>query len=384
MPQIVNCPDCGRNLSVPDHLLGRNVKCPGCGRKFLAEDADDRSRSGRGGAFAPRHDDPPPRDYDDRPRPPRRRDDEEYDDRDHPERRRDAPEPSRGEVRQGWERVRTGVHLVIIGMWVGVGGAAALLGGYLMLLLFGAVSMASIVSGFSPNTPPTQAQANAAMNQAAGTACAVGLGLVLIWGLVILVFLAFEALRITGYGFCMGIAPTRKTQMLKGLAIAVFCLGLANLLLPTASCGGTYLMLRAEGGCLWFGGWGLGGLLVLAEFICFLLFLRGVALALRKDGLAQNLLVYTIVTPIYSLLVFALPVIVAFGVFGAFFGAAAASTGPGAPNVASRAADAGAALFIGGVTCTGVVFLIGLGLTIWFMMMLHQVRGVIDRRLDRN
>lgn len=52
--------------------------------------------------------------------------------------------------------------------------------------------------------------------------------------------------------------------------------------------------------------------------------------------------------------------------------------------MASRAADAGAVLFIGGVTCTGVVFLIGLGLTIWFMMMLHQVRGVIDRRLDRN
>ena len=135
------------------------------------------------------------------------------------------------------------------------------------------------------------------------------LGLILIWGLFILVFLAFEALRITGYGFCMGIAPTRKTQMLKGLAIAVFCLGLANLLLPTASCGGTWLMFRAEGWGLWFGGWGMGGLLVLAEFICFLLFLRGVAVALRKDALAQNLLIYTIVTPVYSLLVFALPVI---------------------------------------------------------------------------
>ncbi len=265
-------------------------------------------------------------------------------------------------------------------MWVGVGGALALLTGYLMLLLFGAVSMASIFGSFNANTGPTQAQASDAM----GTACAVGLFFVLIWGLFILVFLAFEALRITGYGFCMGIAPTRKMQMLKGLAIAVFCLGLANLLLPTASCGGSYLMLRTEGGCLLFGGWGVGGLLVLAEFICFLLFLRGVAVALRKDGLAQNLLIYTIVAPLYSLLVFALPVIAALGVFGAFFGAAAAASGPGAPNAVNRAADAGVALFIGGVTCTGVVFLIGLGLTVWFMMTLHQVRGAIDGWLHRN
>lgn len=37
MPSMVNCPQCSRQLRVPDNLLGQAVKCPSCGVQFTAE-----------------------------------------------------------------------------------------------------------------------------------------------------------------------------------------------------------------------------------------------------------------------------------------------------------------------------------------------------------
>jgi predicted Zn finger-like uncharacterized protein len=37
MPEIVQCPQCVRQLRVPDDLLGKKVKCPTCGSNFVAE-----------------------------------------------------------------------------------------------------------------------------------------------------------------------------------------------------------------------------------------------------------------------------------------------------------------------------------------------------------
>jgi len=36
MPEIVSCPQCQRQLRVPDELLGQSVKCPSCGVTFAA------------------------------------------------------------------------------------------------------------------------------------------------------------------------------------------------------------------------------------------------------------------------------------------------------------------------------------------------------------
>lgn len=36
MPEIANCPQCQRQLRVPDNLLGQSVKCPSCGTTFQA------------------------------------------------------------------------------------------------------------------------------------------------------------------------------------------------------------------------------------------------------------------------------------------------------------------------------------------------------------
>jgi hypothetical protein len=37
MPEVVNCPHCGKKLRVPDTLLGKRVKCVSCGEAFVAE-----------------------------------------------------------------------------------------------------------------------------------------------------------------------------------------------------------------------------------------------------------------------------------------------------------------------------------------------------------
>jgi hypothetical protein len=54
MPEVVNCPHCGKKLRVPDTLLGKRVKCVSCGEAFVAEtgaaeepdDAPPRSKAG--------------------------------------------------------------------------------------------------------------------------------------------------------------------------------------------------------------------------------------------------------------------------------------------------------------------------------------------------
>lgn len=36
MPTLVNCPECRRELRVPDYLRGKEVECPTCGARFVA------------------------------------------------------------------------------------------------------------------------------------------------------------------------------------------------------------------------------------------------------------------------------------------------------------------------------------------------------------
>jgi predicted Zn finger-like uncharacterized protein len=76
MPEIIACPQCGRQLSVQDSLLGQQVKCPACQTTFTAEVA------------------PPPRPPREEVQPEapreRRRDEDEYEERRRP--RRDVDE----------------------------------------------------------------------------------------------------------------------------------------------------------------------------------------------------------------------------------------------------------------------------------------------------
>ena len=164
--------------------------------------------------------------------------------------------------------------------------------------------MATIFGGFSANSPPTQQQASQAVGQAVGTGFALMIGFIMLWGVLILCGLAFVALRITGLGFCMGVPSTRKSEGLKGLAIAAFCLAIAALVFPLTFLGVDLALVNTTiGGCAWIVGQLLSWTIGLGEFICFLLFLRGVAFSLRKSGLAQNLLIYMVVVGVFFLIV---------------------------------------------------------------------------------
>lgn len=86
MPEIIACPECGRQLRVTEDLFGQMVKCPSCQATFTAAVPDTPPPRGDGprGAYEVRADEDEPR----RPvgRPRRYADDE--DDLDRPGRRR--------------------------------------------------------------------------------------------------------------------------------------------------------------------------------------------------------------------------------------------------------------------------------------------------------
>lgn len=85
MPHTITCPtsDCGRQLRVPDDLIGKKVKCPSCGSTFVAqgdeappppeeqEEQQEEERPSRRNIT--RDDDEIDDDRDDRPRKKRRR-----------------------------------------------------------------------------------------------------------------------------------------------------------------------------------------------------------------------------------------------------------------------------------------------------------------------
>src|SRR5262249_36559895 len=58
MPFVIQCPQCGQNLKVPDNLAGKKVRCSKCANSFLAE-----AVTGTPPASAP----PPPRPPDEEP-----------------------------------------------------------------------------------------------------------------------------------------------------------------------------------------------------------------------------------------------------------------------------------------------------------------------------
>jgi hypothetical protein len=182
----------------------------------------------------------------------------------------------------------------------------------------------------------------------------------------------------------MGIASSRKTRTLKVLAIVAFCIACANLVMPMISFGAGSVLARNGGGCVLLGGQILTALLTLAEFICFLIFLRGVAVVMKKQGLAQTLLYYMIAVPVYALTLLVVPFIMAFAFGAAMFSVVSTANSHNASAAAGNAAGAGVALFVGGLACMGVEILIGLGLFIWYMVLLYQVRSAVDGWLNRN
>jgi predicted Zn finger-like uncharacterized protein len=90
MSSTISCPSCQRTLRVPESLLGQAVKCPSCAHTFTAPESVEEEAPRRAAATATerpsRRPVPPPEDdYEEEPRPSKRRaradeHDEDYDD----------------------------------------------------------------------------------------------------------------------------------------------------------------------------------------------------------------------------------------------------------------------------------------------------------------
>jgi hypothetical protein len=419
MPEIISCPDCGRKLRVPDHLLGKRVKCPGCGTMFTgrARDAgtEDTPKS-QSRAAAPREErieakpragrrsvvPPPEADYED-DRPPRRRRDDEADEDDRPRSRRrrdedeegdeDYPRSARGNAyeddegaaeggllsrqqREGWQKVRKGISLIITAIWV-------------MLSTIPVASLGGLVVGAAGAGVVASAQTG---GQALGGVAATGVGLILLAVLLGLIGLAANALNIIGRVFCLGV-PSRRGA-LKGLALAslLLCIGqvfssyLGNAvgLATGAGFGRTGVSpLGAVGG-----GAGslfavLGLLAAVAGFIVFMFFLRSVAFAVKARAVASAIKTFLIAVAI-AIGVSMLLGVVMVALAGAALFSALSSTavGPSAQGVGAATGTAAGVMMIG-LALGCVLLLAGLGMFVWYVVILFQVRGAIDRYLRR-
>ena len=353
MPEIIACPDCGRKLRVPDDLLGRKVKCPGCSINFTASVIGDAppplpqqvGTEPRGGRKkADRYDDDPPR---------RRRDRDDRDDVDDEAGDDDGDSPR--SLRATWKKVRSGISFIIISIWVYLGAIGVFIIGMLFLTGMGADS--AFRGNFSG-------------------AASAGAGMIALGLFVQVANLASMGLRVTGYAFGMAVPPKRNNAV-RGLAIATFITGAANAALALLLLIITMIQnMDAVAGNFSFtalaGGGSLGPLMLIewltwvGASIVFLFYLRSLCLSIRKDNVASTVTTYMISVGSLGLVVFLLWIFI-FGV---------AVLGIGSSSVQTARSAGGMAII--GCGLMGIASLAALGLFIWYIVILHQIRGVVD------
>jgi hypothetical protein len=426
MPEIISCPDCERKLRVPDHLLGKKVKCPGCGTMFTGKAAgargedtpktkarsaarderiEEKPRAGRRSVVPP----PLEADEDDRPRR-RRRPEDEYDEDDRPRARRreeeedrddDYPRSLRGSayededegdepgttprsVVQGWRKVRSGINLVVLGGWIQFGA-------YIILLIAGVIGLIIMVAGASAVvTSVSTAPARGPIGQPpaftpppspspGGISAMLGGGLMIcfVGGLVGLAGIAEVVMRLTGYGFCMGVVPPRgKDTSLKTLAITAFSLAAGavalyaiNLLLNMVGVRNSILSLLAFP-------------LHIASFVVFMIFVRGVCLRTGQKEMAGKVVTNLIAWGVYYVGIVLSSCLIGIALGAAMFGALSGGGG-GGPTPGSVASSFGTFAIVA-CALLGLILVVGACLFVWYLMILGQVRNGLDRHLRRS
>ncbi len=177
---------------------------------------------------------------------------------------------------------------------------------------------------------------------------------------------------LVGLGRCMEV-PDRPGGALKPLAIAAFSLVAAQFGLGLFS--GVLQAVGAARAGVVFGV--LGNVAGLAQFFCFLFFLRGTAGAVRQANLAAVLLIHTLAWVGFAGL-FLVDLAIGFLTVGPsiFPGLGPPDAGP----PAGVPAAGGALLFAAASCLTGVA---ALGMAVWYILIVHQVRDAVDRSLRR-
>ncbi len=428
MPEVISCPDCERKLRVPDTMLGKKVKCPGCQTIFVANPAEEeeeptppRKSATRSSAVeptprrkapAPPPDDDEDEDEDERPsrssRPLSRKitrdDDEDEDEDDRPSRssrgssrkgRRDEEDEDEDEdedyrdeeAQAGWGKVRLGLTLVIVSIFMMIG--FAILQVLIQWLFMGSAgnTMGNAFAAQMQQGPAGPAGPNQAAVKAINS---VTTGFILMIVIFKLMNLASSGMNLTGHALNLAV-PERRGVNLKllsiitasSLAFALVCVLITDIYV-LASWGwlglgfGAFMSLFSGGfsllmvlSALTFLGWA-------TSWVTFVLTLRGTCLAFNDKGVAKQVMLWLIVAG--SMFAFFLLVFLVLFAIGGMSVISAINAGPGAkPNDAAAAGLLGSMLFGCIFGCLGIVSY--LGMLVWYIIVLFQVRGVVDKAI---
>ncbi len=350
MPEIITCPDCGRKLRVSDQLVGKKVKCPDCNVKFTGGITTAPAAKVGKSAVPKRATDED--EDDDRPRRRGRSqrdddDDEENDDRPRRDRFKSTPEQKRA----GWKMTLLGLNLLCYATYVLMGIVVVEALGCSVIALIGVVGMSSM------NNDP---------NVGLGSLMGAGIAAFLLYGFLFLGYTLFLVVQVTGHGFCIAV-PQKVGTIRKPMAIATFCCISAMVLLGFLGCGVSY-GLRSQGGMVI----GFVPLAIsIGYHVCYFLFLKAVADALRDPVLGKQLLTFTIVLPTVWVLSMCMYFVMVFALAGSMIG-----------TMSSGNADylAGGGLF--GMGCSILFFCVYVGLFVWYTMLIHQVRNAVRGYLE--
>jgi hypothetical protein len=342
MPEITSCPDCQRNLKVPDDLVGKKVRCPGCSIMFFAQVGVGSREEPRTARTAPRSDSFSDRrggggyrdDRDDYDRDSRR--DEEYDDRDRRDEEDDDRDRPRGKKRdpvKAWGLVRVGMSLNLYATFLELFIFA------MYFILFGAVMLAG-VSALS-------ALQGGDLWGAFGRAGALYTVLLVASIFLLVCWVVVLGLTGTGVGLCL-FAPQGKngktTWILCLIAfssyaafiLAYFVYILCAIVVPPLALVVAIFML----------------LLYVSYFICWMLFLRLLCLDLRDPDVAHRAMVYMITAIVFP--------------FAAFLVGLLSLLHPILVLIAAF-----------------LITLAGLAMLFWYVSLIAAVRDVVDRKLER-
>ncbi len=381
MSLSISCPACQRTLRVPETLLGQSVKCPSCSHRFTAPDQGEEpappSRQASSSVrTTPRPKTPPPENepeeprrrdrYSDKPRSRRDRDDD-FDDED------DRREPSPRGVKDAWNRVRIGINLVMIGIWVWLGGAILACLGIVIAVIFFGTAVFSMAKSSS--------------NSAVASSAFAVVILIASGGAYYLGVLAEFILRLVGYGMCMGAPPLRDSGM-KPLAITAFSLSAVQVLFWCANffvggvsgfASGFYNRSRgipATYDAASTGIAGISGLCAIGSFVVFLFFLRSVCNNARARELANK----PIALLIASVCFWVISVLLLIGVFCAGIGMV------GSAFQSQSAQNLGAQMGAWAIILGILVVLVGLvyfGLQVWYIFILQSIRDAVASQRRR-
>jgi predicted Zn finger-like uncharacterized protein len=380
MPQVISCPECERSLRVPDDLLGKMVRCPSCKATFTAESGPDKEPQARPLKKPREGDEDEEEPADDRTSTGRgRRTEEEEDVEERPKRRRRAaaedededqgeddemeelahrrgrrsPRGSRGD----WLRVKQGLGFVLAATYVIIGSILVVICG-------------SFVAGAAAGAAAAGKQAGGAPNVAA-----LGAGFLVVMGLYLLGLLAAIVLHVVGLIYCLAAPEYRSGRVLAKVALGLFAGYLAatvvGMVLAFVEVGLVGVnpagMFQTTG--LRLGLSIAGNLASLGHAGVLIFFFRSLALALREEGLARNAVyffVYYIAFFVFAVVGTLVLVLTLAKEMGDVLRGPPAGGGFGASMGVVIA-----------VSC--ILFILGMGMVIWYIITLVMTRGAITR-----